>query len=410
MRAKRYLAATGLAVSSLLVTAIVPSAPAFAASSSNAKSSRWSDIQRKIRETRQRIREAKAKERGLIAQINASDLRRERLEDALAALGIELRGAATRLDVLETALGRTEIELDRRTEDLENTLAALDEQSKIMAARAAEKYMSGPMSFTPVLFNTADFRSFVAADQYVDSVLEADRKVLDHIRELRDEIESERALLGDRKAALGEQVATVQAERDRIATLRAREASARRKVIQEINYRKNLLSKVRDERQAYEEALASLQRESDSISGLLRGVQKGQKVLKGAGKGYLVWPVSGRISSGYGWRTHPIYKKRSFHTGIDIASPSGTTIGAARAGKVVYSGYKGAFGLVVLIDHGDSVATMYAHMSKATVSSGAKVGKGAPIGRVGCTGWCTGPHSHFEVRLAGEPTNPTRWL
>ncbi|HLF23914.1 MAG TPA: peptidoglycan DD-metalloendopeptidase family protein, partial [Burkholderiales bacterium] len=342
--------------------------------------------QKKIDETRKRISEAKKRERGIIAQINASDIRRQALEDKIENLTAQLQDAVAVLDSLEASANRTQIELDLRTRDLEQTMALLEQQQNILNTRAAEKYMNGPMTFTPVLLNTSDFASFVSADQYMESVLTADVRVVEEVRDVRDEVEAERSSIGERKASLDKQVAKAQAERDRIAGLRATQSRARRAVVKEINYRKVLLDRVRDERAAYEEALHSYIRESDSISGILNNAQRGQKVIQGAGKGYLVWPVSGRISSNYGERIHPIYKKKSFHTGIDIASPAGTKVIAARAGKVVYTGYKGAFGLIVLVDHGDSVATMYAHLSKTYVRSGDKVSKGTGVAAVGCTG------------------------
>jgi murein DD-endopeptidase MepM/ murein hydrolase activator NlpD len=169
------------------------------------------------------------------------------------------------------------------------------------------------------------------------------------------------------------------------------------------------LRRVRTEKAAYAAALQSYLSESNSIADLLRRAQRGQRVIQGQG-GYLKWPVSGRVTSEYGWRTHPVYGYRSFHTGIDVAAPSGTTVKAARAGEVLYVGYKGAFGLIVLIDHGNSVATMYAHLSRSYVSAGDAVSTLGSVGAVGCTGWCTGPHVHFEVRSGGEPQNPRLWL
>lgn len=387
-------------------------APASASASASAKSqrSRWNDLQRRISETQRHIREAKARERGIIAQINASDLRRQRLEDALSSLGVQLHDSEGRLDLLLLASGRAQNEIDGRTSDLEKSLVLLDEQEQVLGNRASEKYMQGPVSFAPVLLNTADFSAFIAADQYVESVLHADVQAIDQVRSLRDQIQQERVSLGRKKAVIDEQVDTVEHERNQIASIRARQSVARSQVLDEIGYRKTLLGKVQDERQAYEDALASYQRESDSITSLLHNYQSGQGVIKGAGHGYLVWPVSGRISSPYGWRIHPIYHRRSFHTGIDIAARAGSNIGAAKAGKVVYTGYKGAYGLVAIVDHGDSVATLYAHMSRSMVSPGQKVGKGQTIGLIGCTGWCTGPHLHFEVRVSGQPTNPMRWL
>ena len=386
------------------------SAPPSLAAESSRSASRWSELQKKIDQTRKRINEAKKRERGIIAQINASDIRRQALEDKIENLSAQLADAVAALDAVEAAANRTQMELDLRTRDLEQTIALLEQQKDVLNTRAAEKYMAGPMTFAPVLLNTTDFNTFLSADQYVESVLNADVHVVEEVRKVRDEVEAERAVIGERKVALDKQVATAQAERDRIAGLRASQTRARRAVVGEINYRKNLLEKVRDERHAYEEALQSYVRESDSISGILKGAQKGQKVIQGAGKGYLVWPVGGRISSDYGERIHPIYKKKSFHTGIDIATAAGTKVIAARDGKVVFTGYKGAFGLIVLVDHGDSVATMYAHLSKAFVSAGQKVKRGSGVGAVGCTGWCTGPHLHFEVRVEGQPSNPMRWL
>jgi murein DD-endopeptidase MepM/ murein hydrolase activator NlpD len=149
--------------------------------------------------------------------------------------------------------------------------------------------------------------------------------------------------------------------------------------------------------------------QSNSIKGMLNRAQKGQNVVQGYG-GYLKWPVSGRISSPYGWRTHPIYGYRSFHTGIDIAAPAGTTVKAARRGEVLYVGYRDAYGLIVIIDHGNSLATVYAHLSKAYVRAGQSVGTLGNVAAVGCTGWCTGPHLHFEVRVNGNPQNPMNWL
>ena len=127
--------------------------------------------------------------------------------------------------------------------------------------------------------------------------------------------------------------------------------------------------------------------------------------------GELTWPVSGaRISGNVGPRIHPVYGYRSCHTGMDLAAPSGTTIKAAASGVVVSVINSGAYGLHTLITHGSGLTTMYAHQSKATVSAGQKVTAGQKIGAVGSTGWSTGPHLHFEVRINGTAYNPMGWF
>jgi murein DD-endopeptidase MepM/ murein hydrolase activator NlpD len=124
----------------------------------------------------------------------------------------------------------------------------------------------------------------------------------------------------------------------------------------------------------------------------------------------LAWPLRGVITSGYGWRTHPIFGTREFHTGIDIAGPSGAPIVAAYRGIVSFVGWKSGYGEIVIVDHGHGILTSYAHLSAATVSPGQAVEQGQEVGRTGSTGWSTGPHLFFEVYEGGVPRNPTGLL
>ena len=124
----------------------------------------------------------------------------------------------------------------------------------------------------------------------------------------------------------------------------------------------------------------------------------------------LIWPVLGTITSGYGWRTHPISNDRDFHTGIDIAIPVGKEIRAAAPGKVVESDWRGGYGKTIIIDHGDGVKTLYAHNSRLVVPSGRKVNTGDVVALSGSTGVSSGPHLHFEVIINSDEVNPINYL
>lgn len=124
----------------------------------------------------------------------------------------------------------------------------------------------------------------------------------------------------------------------------------------------------------------------------------------------LIRPVMGRISSLFGKRKHPKTKSWHFHSGIDIVARKGTPIMAAMAGKVTYSGWKRGYGMVIIIDHGDDLETVYAHCSRVSVKNGQMVNVGQKIGSVGSTGVATGSHLHFEVRRGGNVRNPFRYL
>ncbi len=130
----------------------------------------------------------------------------------------------------------------------------------------------------------------------------------------------------------------------------------------------------------------------------------------GADTDGFVWPVLGTISSGYGWRTHPIYRNRQFHGGVDIAIPTGTEVKAAAPGTIIQAGDMGGFGLGLVLDHGNGVTTWYGHNSKLLVKIGDKVVQGQTIARSGSTGVSTGPHLDFRIKINGTTVNPLAWL
>ncbi len=122
------------------------------------------------------------------------------------------------------------------------------------------------------------------------------------------------------------------------------------------------------------------------------------------------WPTSGRITSSYGYRLSPFGYGRQFHSGIDIGASRGTRIYATADGTVKFAGFQGGYGYVVYLSHGYGYTTVYAHMSKIAVRAGQKVTRGQVIGYVGSSGWSTGPHLHYEVRVNGSPVNPWPYM
>lgn len=123
-----------------------------------------------------------------------------------------------------------------------------------------------------------------------------------------------------------------------------------------------------------------------------------------------IWPAYGRITSGFGLRTHPIFGTSEMHTGIDIGAPTGSPVFAAQAGRVTVAGYESGYGRLVVIDHGSGVTTRYSHLSVIDVRVGQVVQHGETVGRIGSTGFSTGPHLLFEIRVNGRPLDPLKYL
>ena len=123
-----------------------------------------------------------------------------------------------------------------------------------------------------------------------------------------------------------------------------------------------------------------------------------------------IWPAFGHVTSPYGWRIHPITKRKQFHKGIDIANIEGTPIRVAADGRVVLTGWEGSYGKLVVIDHSHGFSTRYGHNSKILVKPGQRVKRGQVIALMGNTGMSTGPHLYYEIWYKGKALNPRRYL
>jgi len=182
---------------------------------------------------------------------------------------------------------------------------------------------------------------------------------------------------------------------------------------QAIAKNESMINKLRTDRSYYERAEKELARQSESLGTMINKTSSTSSASIKVSSGFIK-PIAGAITSPFGWRTHPIFKSRSFHSGIDIGGQYRAAIKASNSGKVIYSGWYGGYGKVVIVDHGSingkPMTTLYAHMDSISVSNGQYVNKGQVLGLEGTTGYSTGPHCHFEVRINGQPNNPLNYI
>lgn len=361
---------------------------------------RLAEIRKELERLRSALQENEAARRGVvqeIARLDAEELRvlreRQRVAEALAAAEAELARA-------EEELGRAEAEAGRREDEAAAARARLGEAEEQLARRVRLSYLSSPAGLLSALISGSDLASLGGRWVFVRAVLEGDSRSLDEARRAKEEADRALALALQAREVASSLRARVAARRDQVADL-LRRLDRQAGLLERLKAeRGSLLRTLEQQKEEYLQAMAALEAESRRISALLRG-------RRGSGSaGKLVWPTQGEVTSGYGWRTHPVFGDRRFHAGIDIGAPMGQSVVAAAAGEVVLAGVISGYGLTVVVQHAGSLATLYAHLSEVKVGEGERVSAGQVIAAVGCSGYCTGPHLHFEVRVDGEPQDP----
>jgi murein DD-endopeptidase MepM/ murein hydrolase activator NlpD len=253
-----------------------------------------------------------------------------------------------------------------------------------------------------VLAQAKNFSDFINRFELVGFFVRRDMAVLGLLDQKCNDINQQKQILNMRHEDL-------QREKERIDQLKLAHAATRSQLRGTMNMKEAELAKIQNNRKALEEALDALERTSREMESRIRDYQENRSG-PALGTGRLAWPCSGRITSPFGWRFHPVLHKQKFHSGIDISAGMGTPVCAADSGVVIVSGWNGGYGKMVVIDHGNRISTLYGHNSVLRVNVGDRVTQGQVIALSGSTGLSTGPHVHFEVRVDGRPVNPLSYL
>ncbi len=345
----------------------------------------------------------RAKRAEAAAKLNAAKAEDAKLEAAVRDLDghVATQSAATQSAQQAASVAEAAVDsAEARLAATEQRMTALRAQAAAVAIRA---YIHPGGDTLLEILGSRDLAEASRRETLLGHVASTDQSILGELRATREDQQAEQSDL----ARLRDQAES----RRKAAASRLSELQAAR------NDQARLKAALDTRIQQFTSEVDALAREQANIENLIRARQQsaspaarpsgggggGGSAPKAAGKGGLIWPVNGPVTSGFGPRWGRM------HTGIDISAGSGTPIRAAKGGTVISAGSNGGYGLAVVIDHGGGLSTLYAHMSSMGVSGGS-VSQGEVIGRVGCTGSCTGPHLHFETRMGGSPQNPMGYL
>jgi len=371
-----------------------------------------SPVARQIQALNDQLDEVSADEAALLGQLNASKARLDDLNAKVADLDHQqvpvqaaLQGAQGHLD----DLGARQLAAESQLADTQRLLA--DAKGRMVdRALAAYTGESSSARYADLLLRVRSIRDLSAATAYVRAALDDDRATVQRYQQLKNQVSGLRdGIDHDRDQARGARD-VVAAQNQDLSDRRQAADDVRQQVATEVAKQNDLLGQLKARKSEFEGQIVALQRQSDALAAQLRGRQGGQALVP-SGHGVLSVPIPGApITSGFGPRVHPIYGDVRMHTGIDFGASYGTPIHAAADGVVVSAGPLGGYGNATVIDHGNGLATLYGHQSSIVVSPGQHVSRGQVIGYVGCSGPCTGPHLHFEVRVRGTPVDPMQYL
>ena len=385
-----------------LLLALVVVAPAAADDPADEKAA----VDARIASLQSDIAASKAQEGVLTSQLSAVTAELESAQAAVSdaaaavtALEVELAMARSRLDQL-TAL------LASQTRRLERLQAEYEKAVAILEARVRAAYIDEPPDMLSFLVSASSFDEVVDNVELLTRIGRQDRRIARQVERARTRTAAERrATIATRR----EQTATVSAisaRTEEARTARDRLAGERDRLATVENLRRNALVNTRETREEYLHEVESLLAESAALAEQIRGAQDDSGSTGGGqpSAAGLIWPCDGVVVSGFGMRWGRM------HEGIDIGCAYGTPNRAAAAGTVIYAGWLGGYGNLVVVDHGNGLSTAYAHASSILVSVGQSVSQGQTVSLVGSTGNSSGPHLHFEVRVNGVAVDPLPYL
>lgn len=370
-------------------------------------------------------------------EIDALEQQKQQLQSQQQSIQSNINDlVAQQADVIEqkaamdekNELARQEIELineqievytdliDDKAKELEAAEKTEQEQLELYKKRVRSMEENGSYTYLDILFQCRSLSDVLSAIDMIGEIMESDKRLYEQYKESRENTERIKGEYEQTLVLLGEKQETLEAEK---AELEKQIAAA----VEVINQLENDIEAAKAE---YAKAAAAEAAAQASINAIIAQMQAEEEAARqeaanngqdytGTGStatGTYIWPCPSctYVTSKFGMREHPLFGDERPHTGIDIGTQAGAEVIAADSGTVAVATYSSSYGNYVTIYHSNGDYTLYAHMSSLTVTAGQNVTQGDVIGYVGSTGWASGPHLHFEIRVNGSTVDPTSYF
>ncbi len=309
----------------------------------------------------------------------------------------KISSATTQLEEQESKITKLKNSINVIEEELDSTTERYEKQKELFKQRLVAIYESGDTHYLDILLRSRSLSDFLSSYYIITQLAEIDENLINELETKKKSIDLAKQKLEN--------------EKDELATIVENQTRVARTLQNTKKLRESFISKLSDEEKELQSKIDEINAQYDEINKqILIAAQQGIDTQYIGGE--LAWPVPGytRITSKYAMRVHPITGQYKLHTGVDISAPLGANFIAANDGIVIRAEMNSAYGNMVIIDHGGGITTLYAHGSEILVQVGQSVKRGEAILKVGSTGYSTGPHAHFEVRINGLTTDPLPYI
>jgi murein DD-endopeptidase MepM/ murein hydrolase activator NlpD len=381
----------------LLFLALLTAAPA-----AGDNVTRKQAVDSKISNLQDKIAAARAKEQRLSSEIADVSARIRTLESQVGDVSTDLALLEQDLALQREKLARITELWRLQTEKLGFLRRQHEQAIDRLSDRLVAIYQSGNLSTVDVILDSSNFSELVTRLDYARELAAQDERIAESVGLAKDRIQVQQASTTVTRKKVFAVAQAVAARAQQTRAVRNQLVARENSLAGTRAERRETLAAVQQEKAEYLHEVEALAAVSASLASRIQTSQSGSVVVPSSSG--LIWPVSGPVTSGFGWRWGRM------HEGIDIAVPTGTAVSAAASGRIIYAGWMGGYGNLVVIDHGGGLATAYGHNSSIVVGNGGSVSQGQTIAFAGSTGHSTGPHVHFEVRVNGAAVDPLGYL
>ncbi len=356
----------------------------------NKEENNSTDIYTQRNELQNQLNEANGELEGVKSELSENLQQVEKLDKKIETAEAQLEEYESKITNLKNSINEIETELNTVSDKYEK-------QKELLKKRLVATYVAGETQYLDILLKSRSIDDFLSSYYLISQLAEIDNNLMKELEGKKKTIDLSRQKL--------------EKEKKELAVIAETQTRTARTLQNTKKLRESFIEKLSEEEQQLQNKIDEINTQYEIINKqILAAAMEGLDTQYIGGE--LAWPVPGytRITSNYGMRVHPITHQYKLHTGVDIGAPEGANFIAANDGIVVRSEMNIAYGNMVIIDHGGGISTLYAHGSEILVQVGQTVKRGEPILKVGSTGYSTGPHAHFEVRINGITVNPLPYI